>query len=146
MKPTKSEELAKSTLEVLSLKTKYYHSDQRVALQLLHASDPRSDDLSKKKRTQAPRRRPVQKATKKLLKDNEKRLLGPDHRTSTIRNLTESVQQNDRLAGFSKKKKKIETKKAPLHSSDYNTAYTTLSVLITCYRQHAQLSHTRLAT
>ena len=48
MKPTKSEELAKSTLEVLSLKSKYYHSDQRVALQLLHASDPRSDDLPKK--------------------------------------------------------------------------------------------------
>ena len=55
MKPTKSEELANSTLEVLSLKTKYYHGDQRVALQLLHASDPRSDDLSNKKTNTGPK-------------------------------------------------------------------------------------------
>jgi len=43
-------------LEVLSLKIKWYHRDQRVALSRLHASDPKSGDLPKKKEKQAPRR------------------------------------------------------------------------------------------
>ncbi len=55
-------------LEVLSLKNKYDHGGQRVALQLLHASDPRSDDLSNNKsENKLPDADLYEKTTKSIL-------------------------------------------------------------------------------
>ena len=66
-------------LEVLSLKTKWYHRDQRVALRRLRASEPKSDDLPNKKPKPGSKTHNWLEAAPKLLKNTKGLLLGWHH-------------------------------------------------------------------